>query len=157
MLYRFSGTELLLGKDAMEKLASPRAAAFGGVGAFDLVDDDRICLTNLNRQIIAANKLDAFAFRVEDIFKTRMAPLARVMRRELKKRGIKGRKVVYSQEQPIRSVDGMAIGCRAQCICPLGTKRHCTDIPGSTAFVPSVAGPILAGEVIRDLAWGRKP
>ena len=249
MLNQFSRTELLLGKDAMERLASSRVAVFGiggvggyacealvrsGVGAIDLVDDDRVCLTNLNRQLIATrktvgrlktevmqerlqeinpnvkvqlhtcfflpenadsfsfadydyvvdavdtvsaklalveqcartntpiiscmgagNKLDPTAFRVADIYKTRVDPLARVMRRELKKRGIRKLKVVYSEEQPLRPIEDMTISCRAHCICPPGTKRHCTDrrdIPGSTAFVPSVAGLILAGEVVKDLA-----
>lgn len=248
MLNQFSRTELLFGKDAMERLASSRVAVFGiggvggyvcealvrsGVGAFDLIDDDMVCLTNLNRQLIATrktvgkykaevmrerildinphaevnihkcfflpenaeefafdrydyvvdavdtvtaklelvmkcqemnvpiiscmgagNKLDPTAFRVSDIYKTRVDPLARVMRRELKKRGVKRLKVVYSEEQPIRPIEDMAISCRYHCICPPGTKRHCTDrrdIPGSTAFVPSVAGLIIAGEVIKDL------
>ena len=232
----------------MEYLAECRIAVFGiggvggyvcealarsGVGAFDLIDDDKVCLTNINRQIIATrktvgqykadvmkerildinpqakvntymsfflpenasdfpfekydyvvdaiytvtakielvmqcqkmgvpiissmgagNKLDASAFRVADIYKTRVDPLARVMRRELKKRGVKKLKVVYSEEQPIRPIEDMAISCRAHCICPPGTKRHCTDrrdIPGSTAFVPSVVGLIIAGEVIKAL------
>lgn len=251
MLNQFSRTELLLGKEAMDRLASSRVAVFGiggvggyvcealarsGVGAMDLIDDDRVCLTNLNRQIIATrktvgrlkaevmrerileinpnvdvqvhtcfflpenaddfafadydyvvdavdtvsaklalvekcaethtpiiscmgagNKLDPTAFRVADIYRTRVDPLARVMRRELKKRGIRKLKVVYSEEQPIRPIEDMAISCRTHCICPPGTKRHCTDrrdIPGSNAFVPSVAGLILAGEVVKDLARG---
>ena len=251
MLNQFSRTELLFGKEAMERLAGARVAVFGiggvggytcealvrsGVGAIDLVDDDRVCLTNLNRQLIATrktvgrlktevmaerileinpsvqvtkhtcfflpdnasdfafadydyvvdavdtvsaklalveqcakthtpiiscmgagNKLDPTAFRVADIYQTRVDPLARVMRRELKKRGIRKLKVVYSEEQPLRPIEDMAISCRAHCICPPGTQRHCTDrrdIPGSTAFVPSVAGLILAGEVIKDLAKG---
>ena len=102
----------------------------------------------------AGNKLDPTAFRVADIYKTKVDPLARVMRRELKKRGVKKLKVVYSEEQPIRPIEDMAISCRSHCICPPGTKRHCTDrrdIPGSTAFVPSAAGLIIAGEVIQDL------
>ena len=248
MLNQFSRTELLLGKAAMEYLAGCRIAVFGiggvggyvcealarsGVGTFDLIDDDKVCLTNINRQIIATrktvgqykadvmkdrildinpqaevniykcfflpentadfpfekydyvvdaidtvtakielvmqcqkmgvpiissmgagNKLDASAFRVADIYQTRVDPLARVMRRELKRRGVKKLKAVYSEEQPIRPIEDMAISCRAHCICPPGTKRHCTDrrdIPGSTAFVPSVAGLIIAGEVIQDL------
>ena len=116
MLNPFSRTELLPGRDAMERLA---------------------------------------ASRVADIYKTRVDPPARVMRRELKKRGIRKLKVVYSEEQPLRPIEDTAISCRAHCICPPGTKRHCTDrrdIPGSTAFVPSVAGLILAGEVVKDLA-----
>lgn len=249
MLNQFSRTELLFGRQAMERLAGSRVAVFGiggvggyvcealarsGVGAFDLVDDDRICLTNLNRQIIATrrtvgrfkadvmcerihdinpdadvtvhkcfflpenasefafdcydyvvdaidtvtakialavmaeekhipiiscmgagNKLDPSRFRVADLYETSVDPLARVLRRELRRRGIRALKVVYSDEPPIRPIEDMAISCRYHCICPPGTKRHCTDrrdIPGSTAFVPSAAGLIMAGEVIRDLA-----
>ena len=231
MLNQFSRTELLFGKAAMEKLASSRVAVFGiggvggytcealvrsGVGAFDLIDDDKVCLTNLNRQIIATrktvgkykaevmkermleinpdvkveihkcfflpvdtvtaklelvmkakekgvpiissmgagNKLDPTMFRVADIYKTKVCPLAKVMRRELKKRGVKKLKVVYSEEQPTRPINDMAISCRNHCICPPGAAHKCTerrDIPGSTAFVPSVVGLIIAGEVIKDL------
>lgn len=107
----------------------------------------------------AGNKLDPTAFRVADIYRTSVDPLARVMRRELKKRGIRELKVVYSEEPPIRPIEDMAISCRTHCICPPGTKRHCTDrrdIPGSNAFVPAVAGLIIAGEVIKDLGGGRK-
>ena len=102
----------------------------------------------------AGNKLDASAFRVADIYKTKVCPLAKVMRRELKKRGVKKLKVVYSEEQPIRPIEDMAISCRSHCICPPGAAHKCTerrDIPGSVAFVPSVAGLIIAGEVIKDL------
>ena len=249
MLNQFSRTQLLLGQTAIERLQRSRVAVFGiggvggyvcealvrsGVGAFDLIDDDRVCLTNLNRQIIATrktvgqykadvmearihdinpnaqvtvhktfflpenaqdfpfdqydyivdavdtvsakialvmeakarnipiissmgagNKLDATAFRVADIYETKVCPLARIMRRELRKRGVERLKVVYSQEPPIRPIEDMSISCRAHCICPPGTKHKCTDrrdIPGSTAFVPSVAGLIIAGEVIRDLS-----
>ena len=249
MLNQFSRTQLLLGKEAMDALSASRVAVFGiggvggyvcealvrsGVGAFDLIDDDKICLTNLNRQLIATrstvgkykvdvmearmkdinpnvdirthkcfflpenadefpfseydyivdavdtvsaklslavkaqeagvpiissmgagNKLDATAFRVADIYKTSMDPLARVMRREVKKRGVKKLKVVYSQEQPIRPVEDMSISCRTHCICPPGAKHKCTerrDIPGSTAFVPSVVGLIIAGEIVRDIS-----
>ena len=248
MLTQFSRTELLLGKEAMEKLKNAKVAVFGiggvggyvcealvrsGVGAFDLIDDDKVCLTNLNRQIIATrktvgkyktdvmkdrileinpdarvevhkcfflpenadefhfeeydyivdavdtvtakislvmkaqemnvpiissmgagNKLDASQFRVADIYKTKVCPLAKVMRRELKKRGVKKLKVVYSEEQPTRPVEDMAISCRTNCICPPGAAHKCTerrDIPGSVAFVPSVAGLIIAGEVIKDI------
>jgi len=249
MLTQFSRTELLLGKEAMEKLKNAKVAVFGiggvggyvcealvrsGVGAFYLLDDDKVCLTNLNRQIIATrktvgkyktdvmkdrileinpdarvevhkcfflpenadefpfeeydyivdavdtvtakislvmkaqemnvpiissmgagNKLDASQFRVADIYKTKVCPLAKVMRRELKKRGVKKLKVVYSEEQPTRPVEDMAISCRTNCICPPGAAHKCTerrDIPGSVAFVPSVAGLIIAGEVVKDLA-----
>ncbi|MBQ7500877.1 MAG: tRNA threonylcarbamoyladenosine dehydratase, partial [Clostridia bacterium] len=204
-----------------------------GVGSFDLIDDDKVCLTNLNRQIIATrktvgrykvevmkdrmleinpdaeitvrrqfflpenadefpfdgydyvvdavdtvsaklelvtqaqkhgvpiissmgagNKLDGSQFRVADIYKTRMCPLAKVMRRELRKRGVKKLKVVYSEEQPTRPLEDMSISCRTHCVCPSGAQRKCTerrDIPGSVAFVPSVAGLIMAGEVVKDL------
>ena len=248
MLNQFSRTQLLLGADNMDRLADAKVAVFGiggvggyvvealarsGVGSFVLVDDDKVCLTNINRQIIATrktvgkykvdvmkdrileinpdadveirkcfylpenaadfdfseydyvvdavdtvtakielimrakeagtpvisrmgagNKLDASAFRVADIYKTKVCPLAKVMRRELKKRGVKKLKVVYSEEQPIRPIEDMAISCRSHCICPPGAKHKCTerrDIPGSVAFVPSVAGLIIAGEVIKDL------
>ena len=218
----FSRTELLFGADAMERLAKARVAVFGvggvggyavealarsGVGALDLVDDDTVCESNLNRQIIATratigmpkvdaaeerirllnpdcrvtkhqkfslpetagefdidtvsgklglaeqayasgtpiisamgagNKLDPTAFEVADIMQTSVCPLARVMRRELKKRGIPRLKVVYSKELP-------AVLQR------LEKTEQGKPVPGSCAFVPSVAGLILAGEVIKDL------
>ena len=236
MLNQFSRTQLLLGAEAMEKLKGARVAVFGigGVGAFDLVDDDKVCLTNLNRQIIATrktvgkykvdvmrermleinpdcdvrvhkcfylpetaaefnfsdydyvvdavdtvtakvtlvleaqkagvpiiscmgagNKLDPSRFRVADIYKTQGCPLARVRRTALRKRGVKKLKVVYSDEIPTRPIEDMSISCRSHCICPPGAKHTCTerrDIPGSTAFVPSVAGLIIAGEVVKDLS-----
>ena len=102
----------------------------------------------------AGNKLDGSQFKVADIYKTSMCPLAKVMRRELKKRGVKKLKVVYSTEPPVEQQEDMSISCRNHCICPPGAKHKCTerrDIPGSTAFVPSVAGLIIAGEVIKDL------
>ena len=248
MLTQFSRTELLFGKEAMDKLAGSKVAVFGiggvggyvcealvrsGVGAFDLIDDDKVCLTNLNRQIIATrstvgkyktdvmrdrmldinpnvevevhkcfflpenaddfpwdsydyvvdavdtvtakialvmkckeknipiissmgagNKLDGSQFKVADIYKTKVCPLAKVRRRELKKRGVKKLKVVYSEEIPTRPIEDMAISCRNNCICPPGAEHKCTerrDIPGSVAFVPSVAGLIIAGEVAKDL------
>lgn len=103
----------------------------------------------------AGNKLDPTAFRVADIYKTRVCPLAKVMRRELKKRGVKKLKVVYSEEQPTRPIEDMSISCRTNCICPPGAEHKCAerrDIPGSVAFVPSVVGLIIAGEVIKDIA-----
>lgn len=248
MLKQFSRTQLIFGIEAMEKLSQSRVAVFGvggvegytvealvrsGIGAIDLIDDDRICLTNLNRQLLATrdtvgqykvdiaekrihsinpdckvithktfympdtkhlfdftsydyivdaidtvkgklelvmnakaagtpiissmgagNKVNAAAFEVADIYKTSVCPLARVMRYECRKRGIKSLKVVYSKEKPIRPLEDMSISCRKHCICPPGTARKRTqrrDIPGSTAFVPSVAGLIIAGEVIKDL------
>ncbi len=249
MLNQFSRTQLLIGQDGMEKLANARVAIFGiggvggyvcealvrsGVGKFDLIDDDRVCLTNLNRQIHAThrtvgqyktdvmkarmldinpyaeinvhkcfylpenadqfpfdqydyivdavdtvtakieiimraqrdnvpiisamgagNKMDASRFQIADIYDTKVCPLARVMRRELKKRNVKKLKVVYSDEQPVRPLEDMSISCRAHCICPSGTEHKCTDrrdIPGSTAFVPAVAGLLIAGEIVKDLS-----
>ena len=102
----------------------------------------------------AGNKVDATAFEVADIYDTSICPLAKVMRRECRKRGIDSLKVVYSKEKPRRPLEDMSISCRYHCICPPGTVRKCTerrDIPGSTAFVPSVVGLIIAGEVINDL------
>ena len=103
----------------------------------------------------AGNKLDPSRFRVADIYKTQGCPLARVMRTALRKRGVKKLKVVYSDEIPTRPIEDMSISCRSHCICPPGAKHKCTerrDIPGSTAFVPSVAGLIIAGEVVKDLS-----
>ena len=255
MLNQFSRTQLLFGQEGMEKLYHARVAVFGiggvggytvealarsGVGTLDLIDDDRICLTNLNRQIFATrktvgqfkvdvarqrileinpkavvntyktfyapqtaeqfdfsqydyvvdaidtvtgklelvvqaekagvpiissmgagNKMDPTAFEVADIYETSVCPLARVMRKELKKRGIKKLKVVYSKEPPMTPIEDMAVSCRTNCICPPGTERKCTQrrqVPGSNAFVPSVVGLIIAGEVVKDLtAMGGRP
>ena len=93
-----------------------------------------------------------------DIYQTSVCPLAKVMRHELRKRGIDSLKVVYSKEKPIRPLEDLSISCRQHCICPPGTVRKCTerrDIPGSTAFAPSVAGLIIAGEVIRPASYER--
>ena len=241
MLNQFSRTELLLGHDAMEKLAGCRVAVFGiggvggytvealarsGVGALDLVDDDRVCLTNINRQILAlrttvgqykvdamksrlldinpdaqvgahrlfylpetadqvdlscydyvvdcietvkakvelavrcnalgvpliasmgtGNKLDPAAFEIADIGKTTVCPLARVMRLELKRRGIRHLKVVYSREVPRTPAAAASPSDSTQ------AGRRST--PGSTSFCPPVAGMILAGEVVRDLTGVR--
>ena len=239
MQEQFIRTRMLLGETAMERLGKARVAVFGlggvggyvvealargGVGALDLVDNDTISLSNLNRQILAThstlglskveaarrrvldifpkcqvrthevfytpetagefdftqydyivdaidtvtgklalaqqaaaagtpiiscmgtgNKLDAAAFQVSDISKTSMCPLARVMRRELGKRGIRHMKVVYSQEEALHPTgweeEAAAIGKR--------------QIPGSVSYVPGAAGLILAGEVLQDLALGR--
>lgn len=92
----------------------------------------------------AGNKLDGSRFKVSDIFATRMCPLAKVMRTELKKRGIKKLKVVYSEEKPLRPMAGVLQGEENK-----GTARR--TVPGSVAFVPSVAGLIIAGEVVKDL------
>lgn len=252
MLNQFSRTELLFGKEAMEKLKNARVAVFGiggvggytvealarsGIGSLDIIDDDKVCLTNINRQIIATrktvgrykvevmkerildinpdavvtahqcfysaetadqfhfpdydyivdaidtvsakiemilraqeknvpiiscmgagNKLDPTMFEITDIYKTSMCPLAKVMRRELKARGVKKLKVLYSKEPARTPIEDMAISCKSHCICPPGTVRKCTQrrqVPGSNAFVPSVAGLIIAGEVIKDLSGVR--
>ena len=106
----------------------------------------------------AGNKVDPTAFRVTDIYKTRVCPLAKVMRSELRKRKIKSLKVVYSDELPTPPQEDIAISCKAHCICPPGTARKCTQrrqVPGSNAFVPSVVGLIIAGEVVKDLTGVR--
>ncbi len=247
MMNQYARTELLLGPEAMERLSRCRVAVFGlggvggytvealvrsGVGALDLIDSDRFCLSNLNRQLFATrktlgkykvdaaaerildinpdcrvtayktfflpetkdqfdfsvydyivdaidtvsgklalaetaqacgipvisamgagNKLDPTAFRVADISETTVCPLARIMRRECRKRGITRLKVVYSTEPPRRPVKGPfpdpVPDADASSVEPRPSGRR--DIPGSTAFVPSVAGLIIAGEVIRDL------
>lgn len=248
MQNEFSRTELLLGSDAMDKLKNARVAVFGvggvggyvvealarsGVGTLDIIDDDKVCLTNINRQIVATrstigkykvevmkdrvldinrkatvnayqcfygpetadqfdfsnydyvvdaidtvtgkielvmrcnekntpiicsmgagNKLNPAMFEVADIYKTSVCPLAKVMRKELKTRGIKKLKVVYSKEQPIKPKLDCVTSCKTGCVCPPSTARKCTDkrqIPGSTAFVPSVVGLIIASEVVKDL------
>ncbi|MBR4658918.1 MAG: tRNA threonylcarbamoyladenosine dehydratase [Clostridia bacterium] len=244
MLDRFSRTRLLIGSEGLEKLKASRVAVFGvggvggfavealarsGVGALDLIDNDRVSLTNLNRQLYAVqstigrykvdaaeervrdinpdcivrthktfftpetadafdfseydyvidaidtvtgkielvmraqaagtpiissmgagNKLDPTAFRVADIYKTSVCPLARVMRRELKKRGVKHLKVVYSTEEPIRpgaeAETGRSFTPEAE-----ETTASGRAVLGSAAFVPSVAGLIIGGEVVKDL------
>lgn len=252
MLDQFSRTELLFGKEAMNQLKQSRVAVFGiggvggftvealarsGVGTLDLFDDDKVCLTNMNRQIIATrstvgnykadvmkerildinpkavvhshrtfympkvadaydftnynyiidaidtvtgkielilraneakvpvissmgagNKLDPTKFEVADIYQTSICPLAKVMRRELKKRGILKCKVVYSKEQPRKPIEDISNSCKQNEICPPVDKSKHTgrrQIPGSNAFVPSVAGLILAGEVIKDITGVR--
>ena len=248
MQEQFSRTRLLLGSEAMDVLAGSRVAVFGiggvggyvcealvrsGVGAFDLIDNDRVSLTNLNRQILATrktvglykvdvmkermleispeadirvhkcfflpenaddfsfeeydyvvdavdtvtakteiilrarekkvpvisamgagNKLDPGRLMVTDIYRTKTCPLARVMRRELKKRGVTELKVVYSDEPPVRPEGDMPADGGAGSICPpetehTGTKRRA--VPGSTAYVPAVAGLLMAGEIVKDL------
>lgn len=236
----FARTEMLFGKDAMNKLADSRVAVFGlggvggyavealarsGVGALDLIDHDTVSLTNINRQILATkktvgkhktevakeriadinpdcnvtehrvfflpetaarfdfsvfdyvvdaidtvtgklllaesakaagvpiisamgtgNQTDPTALYVTDLFATRNCPLARIMRKECRKRGIDALKVVCSKEKPSRPVQAAAET-------PENGRR---DIPGSAAFVPSAAGLILAGEVVKDLIGFQK-
>lgn len=235
MFDQFSRTQLLYGEAAMEKLAASRVAVFGvggvggyvvealarsGIGALDIIDDDKVCLSNINRQIIATtktigeykvdvaearihdinpdcevrtyktfflpdtqdqfdfheydyvvdaidtvtgkltiiekaknagvpvisamgagNKVHADMFEVADIYDTSICPLAKVMRKECKKRNIDALKVVYSKEEPIQPVEDVA-----------DSQRRAT--PGSTAFAPSVVGLIIAGEVVNDLVSG---
>lgn len=102
----------------------------------------------------AGNKVDAAALEVADIYSTSICPLAKVMRSELRKRGIAKLKVVYSKEAPLAPKGDMRLSCKINCVCPPGVERNCTrrrQIPGSNAFVPPVAGLIIAGEVIKDL------
>jgi tRNA A37 threonylcarbamoyladenosine dehydratase len=102
----------------------------------------------------AGNKLDPTKFEVTDIYKTSICPLAKVMRHELRQRGVKSLKVVYSREAPIAPIETEQTSCKLHCICPEGTARKCTQrrqVPGSISFVPSVAGLILSGEVIKDI------
>lgn len=248
MLDQFSRTQLLYGAEAMEKLASARVAVFGvggvggyvvealarsGVGALDLIDNDEVCASNLNRQIIATtktigkykvdvaeerihdinpdcrvrtyktfflpetkdqfnfsdydyvvdaidtvtgkltiiemakeanipvissmgagNKINPAMFEVADIYETSICPLAKVMRHECKKRGIRDLKVVYSKEKPIHpqadtSKSENDNNTVSQETTGRDSKRRA--IPGSTAFVPSVVGLIIAGEIINDI------
>lgn len=113
-------------------------------GKLSLVEQAKTVGTPIICSMGAGNKLDASAFRVADIYETSVCPLAKVMRRELKKRGIKSLKVVYSQEKPLtpKTPEG-----KKEEEAPKGRRQ----VPGSVAFVPSVAGLILAGEVVKDL------
>lgn len=102
----------------------------------------------------AGNKVDPTAFRVADIYSTSVDPLARVMRGICRRNDVRKLKVVYSTEEAIRPAEDRSASCGADRSCPSGTVRERTErrsIPGSTAFVPSVAGLIIAGEVVRDL------
>lgn len=102
----------------------------------------------------AGNKLDPTSFEVIDLFKTSVCPLAKVMRYELRKRGIKKLKVVCSKEMPIKPDENSAFSCKQNCICPPGNERKCTQrrqIPGSISFVPSAVGLIIASEIVKDL------
>lgn len=247
MLNQYSRAELIYGPDNMKLLRHCRVAVFGiggvggsvvealarmGVGTLDLIDDDRVCLTNLNRQVLATrstvgkykvdaarervadldpeitvntyrtfflpeeaaqfdfsqfdyvvdaidtvtgkiqiilqaqaagvpvisamgcgNRTDPTKLTVTDLYKTSQDPLARVMRRELKKRGVRKLKVVYSTEPAIRPID-TDNSCLHHCICPPGSVRKCTerrDLPGSTAFVPPAAGMMIAAAIVNDL------
>ena len=112
----------------------------------------------LNIPVISAlgtgNKLDPSRFEITDIYKTNICPLAKVMRKELRKRNVDSLKVIYSEEEPIKPDETLECSCKTNCICPSGTKRKCSkrnQVPGSISFVPSVAGLMLAGEVVKDI------
>ncbi len=128
-------------------------------GKLELIEQAQRAGTPIISSMGAGNKMDASAVKVADIYETSVCPLASVMCRELKKRGIKKLKVVYSKEPPITPLDNMAISCRTHCICLPGTARKCTQrrqVPGSNAFVPAAVGLIVAGEVVKDLSvWER--
>jgi len=99
------------------------------------------------------NKLDPTQFKVTDVFKTKVCPLAKVMRHELRKRGVEKLKVVYSEEIPIKPNYDDVVTCKTGCVCTGGTKKCAIkrQIPGSISFVPPVAGMIIGGEVIKDI------
>ena len=108
---------------------------------------------NLISSMGTGNKLNPSEFKVSDIYKTKVCPLAKVMRYELKKRGVKKLKFVYSEEIPRKPKEDDVVTCKTGCVCTGGTKK-CTakrQIPGSISFVPPVAGMIIASEVVKDL------
>jgi tRNA A37 threonylcarbamoyladenosine dehydratase len=107
----------------------------------------------------AGNKLDPCGFKVRDIEKTAYCPLAKTMRKELRKRGITDVKVVYSEEEVIPPIETEQTSCKFGCVCPPGATRNCMErrqVPGSIAFVPSAAGLVIAGEVVKDLLMQNK-
>lgn len=112
-------------------------------GKLELIEQAQAAGTPVISAMGAGNKMDPSAFQAADIYETSVCPLAKVMRRELKKRGIRKLKVVYSKEQPLREAGKERAAEKEEC-----TRR---PVPGSNAFVPSVAGLILAGEVVKDL------
>lgn len=119
-----------------------------------LIEKANSCNTPIISCMGAGNKLDPTRFEVTDIYKTSICPLARAMRNELRKRGVKSLKVVYSKEPALKPIENEEDNCKNKCVCPPGTARKCTarrQIPGSVSFVPSVAGLIIAGEVIKDI------
>ncbi len=123
-------------------------------GKIDLVLKAKETNTPIISAMGAGNKIDPTAFKVSDIHKTKVCPLARVMRQELKKRKIDKLKVVYSEEKAMKPIEDMSVSCKTQCVCPPGTVRKCThrnQIPGSNAFVPPIVGLIIAGEIIKDI------
>ena len=122
-------------------------------GKLSLIEAAKAVHTPIICSMGAGNKTDPTAFQVADIYQTSVCPLARVIRSECRKRGIRDLKVVYSTEQPVRPLEDPAINFSSQCISPSETEKSTIrrDIPGSVSFVPSVAGLIIAGEVIKDL------
>ncbi|MDQ2086797.1 tRNA threonylcarbamoyladenosine dehydratase [Herbivorax sp. ANBcel31] len=123
-------------------------------GKIDLVVNAKKMNIPVISSMGAGNKLDPTKFEVADVFATSVCPLAKVMRKELRKRNIASLKVVYSKEEPIKPVETKSSSCNDSCVCPEGTTRKCNvrkQIPGSISFVPSVVGLIIAGEVIKDL------
>lgn len=125
-------------------------------GKIDLIEKAKAKHIPIISCMGAGNKLDPTKFEVADIYKTSVCPLAKVMRKELKKRGVHSLKVVYSKELPVTPIETEGSNCATGCICPSGTTRKCTirrQIPGSISFVPSVAGLIIAGEVVKDIAF----
>ena len=123
-------------------------------GKLELVMQAQATCTPIISCMGAGNKLDASALEVADIYDTSVCPLAKVMRTECRKRRIKHLKVVYSKEPAMTPIEDDSISCKQHCICPPGTQRKCTirrSVPGSNAFVPSVAGLIIGGEVVKDL------
>ena len=126
-------------------------------GKLELIKQAKAAKVPIISSMGAGNKIDPTAFRVADISKTKVCPLAKVIRKEMRRLRLKKLKVVYSEEVPLRPREDIAISCRSHCICPTGTRK-CTvrrDIPSSNAFVPSVVGLIIAGEVIKDLIKGK--
>jgi len=119
-----------------------------------LIENAKKCNTPIISCMGAGNKLDPTKFEVADIYETSVCPLAKVMRYELRKRGITSLKVVYSKEPARTPIENKENNCKTNCVCPAGTTRKCTvrrQIPGSVSFVPAVAGLIIAGEVIKDI------
>ncbi|NLN42564.1 MAG: tRNA threonylcarbamoyladenosine dehydratase [Clostridiales bacterium] len=119
-----------------------------------LIEKTKECNTPIISCMGAGNKLDPTKFEVADIYQTSICPLAKVMRYELRKRGITSLKVVYSKEPARKPYENDEDNCKTNCVCPAGTTRKCTvrrQVPGSVSFVPSVAGLIIAGEVIKDI------
>lgn len=246
--HSLSRTELLIGKEGLEKLRNSKVVVLGiggvgsftvealaraGVGSLVLVDDDAVCLTNINRQVIAnfktigkpkvdvmkerildinrkcevithktfvteenieeiitedvdyvvdaidtvtskialavwckekgkklicclgtGNKLDPTQFKIADLYETKICPLAKVMRYELKRRGVDKLKVLYSEEKPIKPKEDEVVTCKTGCVCTGESSKRCSikrQIPGSISFVPPVAGMIIGGEVVKDL------